>query len=113
MRQFDWDAHRTAPQAEPVLIAESATFAPKAGVWFRRGRLLIVSPHSPGTARPLSGKNSTYRPVQLSFALPAVPDLMGRLALHMRSNMLNRLQQLSKFLDRIGSPEKPEHLNGD
>jgi hypothetical protein len=25
-------------------MAESATFALKAGVWFRRGRLLIVSP---------------------------------------------------------------------
>ena len=30
----------------------------KAGVWFRRGRLLIVSPDSLGTACPLSGRNS-------------------------------------------------------
>jgi hypothetical protein len=37
----------------------------KAGVWFRRGRLLIVSPDSLGTACPLSGRNSTYRPVQI------------------------------------------------
>jgi hypothetical protein len=35
----------------------------KAG--FRRGRLLIVSPDSLGTACPLSGRNSTYRPVQI------------------------------------------------
>jgi hypothetical protein len=35
-------------------------------VWFRRGRLLIVSPDSLGTACPLSGRNSTYRPVQIS-----------------------------------------------
>jgi len=37
----------------------------KAGVWFRRARLFIVSPDSPGTACPLSGRNSTYRPVQI------------------------------------------------
>jgi uncharacterized membrane protein YsdA (DUF1294 family) len=35
-------------------------------VWFRRGRLLMVSPDSMGTACPLSGRNSTYRPVQIS-----------------------------------------------
>src|SRR5450759_4844683 len=38
----------------------------KAGVWFRRGRLLMVSPDSRGTACPPSGRNSTYRPVQIS-----------------------------------------------
>jgi hypothetical protein len=48
------------------LMAASATFALKAGVWFRRGRLLMVSPDSRGTACPLSGRNSTYRPVQIS-----------------------------------------------
>src|SRR4029077_9297746 len=47
-------------------MAASATFALKAGVWFRRGRLLIGSPDSLGTACPLSGRNSTYRPVQIS-----------------------------------------------
>jgi hypothetical protein len=31
-------------------------------------RLLIVSPDSTGTACPLSGRNSTYRPVQISGA---------------------------------------------
>ena len=46
-------------------MAASATFALKAGEWFRRGRLLIVSPDSLGTACPLSGRNSTYRPVQI------------------------------------------------
>jgi hypothetical protein len=35
-------------------------------VWFRRGRLFMVSPDSLGTACPLSGRNSTYRPVQIS-----------------------------------------------
>jgi len=35
-------------------------------VWFRRGRLLMVSPDKMGTACPLSGRNSTYRPVQIS-----------------------------------------------
>src|ERR1700704_1740035 len=48
------------------LMAASAAFALKPGVWFRRGRLLIVSPDSLGTACPLSGRNSTYRPVQIS-----------------------------------------------
>src|SRR5471030_1728325 len=47
-------------------MAASATFALKAGVWFRRGRLLMVSPDSRGTACPPSGRNSTYRPVQIS-----------------------------------------------
>ena len=47
-------------------MAASATFALKAGVWFRRGRLLMVSPDSLGTACPLSGRNSTYRLVQIS-----------------------------------------------
>src|SRR6266511_3234722 len=46
-------------------MAASATFALKAGVWFRRGRLFIVSPDSRGKACPLSGRNSTYRPVQI------------------------------------------------
>jgi hypothetical protein len=35
-------------------------------VWFRRGRLVMVSPDSLGTACPLSGRNFTYRPVQIS-----------------------------------------------
>src|SRR5450631_1729872 len=47
-------------------MAASANFALKAGAWFRRGRLLIVSPDSQATACPLSGRNSTYRPVQIS-----------------------------------------------
>jgi hypothetical protein len=38
----------------------------KVGVWFRRGRLFMVSPDSLGTACPLSGRNSTYRLVQIS-----------------------------------------------
>src|ERR1700692_45244 len=46
-------------------MAASAPLALKAGVWFRRGRLFIVSPDSLGTACPLSGRSSTYRPVQI------------------------------------------------
>jgi hypothetical protein len=45
-------------------MAASATLALKPGVWFRRGRLLIVSP-TLGTACLLSGRNSTYRLVQI------------------------------------------------
>src|SRR3954462_8017338 len=47
-------------------MAASATFALKAAVWFRRGRRDIVSPDSRATACPPSGRNSTYRPVQIS-----------------------------------------------
>src|SRR4051812_11234508 len=47
-------------------MAASATFALKAGVWFRRGRRCMVSPDSQATACPPSGRNSTYRPVQIS-----------------------------------------------
>jgi hypothetical protein len=36
--------------------------------------LLIVSPDSLGTACPLSGRNSTYRPVQISAAGSLVTD---------------------------------------
>src|SRR4051812_37012199 len=49
------------------LTAARATFALKAGVWFRRGRLVIVSPG----LQPfwlLSGRNSTYPDVQISKA---------------------------------------------
>jgi integral membrane sensor domain MASE1 len=56
-------------------MAASAIFALKAGVWFRRGRLVIVSPDSLGTACPLSGRNSTYRPVQISGASSEVAAL--------------------------------------
>src|SRR5690349_19789364 len=41
--------------------AARATFALKAGVWFRRGRLVIVSPF-PQPSWLLSGRNSTHRP---------------------------------------------------
>ncbi|MGB8608844.1 hypothetical protein, partial [Bradyrhizobium sp.] len=49
-----------------LLTAASATFALKAGVWFRRGRLCMVAPDSQATARPPSGRNFTYLPVQIS-----------------------------------------------
>src|SRR4029077_18116613 len=48
------------------LIAASATFALKPGAWLRRGRLLMVSPDSMGTACPPSGRNSTYPSVQIT-----------------------------------------------
>src|SRR4051812_41836249 len=49
------------------LTAARATFALNAGVWFRRGRLVIASPvrHA---YWPLSGRNSTYPDVQISRA---------------------------------------------
>src|SRR5258708_5219883 len=60
------------------LTAANATFALNAGVWFRRARLLIVSPDSSGTACPLSGRNSTYPPVQISGAGSHVASSPGR-----------------------------------
>src|SRR4051812_39791614 len=59
-------------------MAASATFALKAGVWFRRGRLLIASPDSLGTACPLSGRNSTYRPVQILEAGSEIAVVAGK-----------------------------------
>jgi hemolysin III len=62
-------------------MAARATLALKPGVWFRRGRLLIVSPDSLGTACPLSGRNSTYRLVQIleagSDVAPIVVYVIG------------------------------------
>jgi hypothetical protein len=58
-------------------MAAIATFALKAGVWFRRGRLVIVSPDSLGTTCQLSGRNSTYRPVQISGTGSMNTDTMG------------------------------------
>src|ERR1700693_4054448 len=54
------------------LTAASATFALNAGVWFRRGRLLMFSPVRLPSWRP-AGRNSNYPAVQI---LPAssLPD---------------------------------------
>jgi hypothetical protein len=51
-------------------------------VWFRRGRLLMVSPDSRGTACPPSGRNSTYRPVQISGTGSDRGKLGEQIALH-------------------------------
>src|SRR4051812_40625489 len=65
-------------------MAARATFALKAGVWFRRGRLVIVSPF-PQPSRPLSGRNSTQRlcpdsPSQLYLPAEAVAARAGLVA---------------------------------
>ena len=54
------------------MIAANATFDLNAGVWFRRGRLLIFAPVRQPSSPP-SGKNSTYRPVQISRASSYYP----------------------------------------
>src|SRR5262249_31154307 len=57
------------------LIAAIATFALKADVWFRRGLLLMLSPDSRAKSCLLSGRSSTYRPVQIPEAgSPTLPD---------------------------------------
>src|SRR4030081_2874609 len=48
-------------------MTAKATLALKAGVWFRRGRLLIVSPVQQQSCS-LSARSSTYRSVQISRA---------------------------------------------
>src|SRR5438034_6977319 len=63
---MDVELLRQLSQGSIALDSGKRHFALKAGVWFRRGRLVMVSPDSLGTACPLSGRNSTYRPVQIS-----------------------------------------------
>src|SRR5262249_9775843 len=65
------------------LIAAIATFALKADVWFRRGLLLMLSPDSRAKSCPLSGRSSTYRPVQILEAgsvLTPRAELQAKLA---------------------------------
>jgi hypothetical protein len=62
----DVELLRKLSQRSIALDGGKRTFALKAGAWFRRGRLLMVSPDSRGTACPPSDRNSTYRPVQIS-----------------------------------------------
>src|ERR1700676_2092027 len=49
------------------LMAANATFALKAGVWFRLVRLVMLSP-DPRRSSPPSGRKSTYPPVQIPQA---------------------------------------------
>jgi hypothetical protein len=49
------------------LMAASATFALKTGVWFRRVRFVMLSP-DPRRSSPPSGRKSTYPPVQIPQA---------------------------------------------
>src|SRR3979490_400563 len=86
-------------------MAASATFALKAGVWFRRARLFIVSPDSPGTACPLSGRNSTYRPVQILEASSMMPFP----SLNDLDTLLTR-DQTAEALTQAGYPVKSKTL---
>src|SRR5215212_8657625 len=66
---FGWTSNCCASSASVFspLMAATATFALKAGLWFRRDRLVIVSP-ARGPSWPPSGRNSTYRPVRIRRA---------------------------------------------
>src|SRR4051812_29459398 len=86
------------------LTAAKATFALKAGVWFRRGCLLIVSP-ALRPSWPPSGRDSTYPtcskiPSQLSGRPPSPsepdrpllrdnPDDVGQVAAAFPAALLN------------------------
>src|SRR4030088_3241910 len=58
------------------LMAASATFALKAGVWFRRARLLIVSPDS----RVNLARRQAETPLiaLFRFLRPALPEILPR-----------------------------------
>ena len=60
---------RTDKRCSPATTTTpaKATIALKAGVWFRRVRFVMLSPDS-RQAAPLSGRKSTYRPVQIPRA---------------------------------------------
>src|SRR5215203_6706207 len=66
---FGWTSNCCASSASVFspLMAARATFALKAGLWFRRDRLVIVSP-AREPSRPLSGRNATYPPVRIRRA---------------------------------------------
>src|SRR6185437_3446643 len=74
------------------LIAATATLALNAGEWFRRGRLFIVAPDSPTLACPLSGRNSTYRPVK-NFGAGSEPVERAK-SLVMTDEGLEKAEQL-------------------
>src|SRR5258705_8497774 len=82
-------------------MAAIATFALKPGVWFRRVRLVIVSPDSQRTACLLSGRNSTYRPVQISgtSSLDKSDHLRDRIFWWNRDHHVNVIQHEMAFFD--------------
>src|SRR6516165_7266245 len=99
-------------------MAASATFALKAGVWFRRGRLIMVSPDSQATACPPSGRNSTYRPVQISGASSGEGGTGGRPAGDLRRHEEGRheeegadrqLKEQRLGLSPQGLPDRRQH----
>ena len=64
---------RQVGQCQLALDGGQTTLALNAGVWFRRGRLLIVSPVQQ-PSWPLSGRNSTYPAVQISGTSSAMQN---------------------------------------
>src|ERR1700738_3776593 len=81
-------------------MAASATFALKVAVWFRRGRLFMVSPDSLGTACPLSGRNSTYRSVQISETSSGRRKVAKKIAKNKRC-YANTLRPRSRMLLKV------------
>src|SRR4051812_48149831 len=77
---FGWTSNCCASSASVFspLMAARATFALKAGLWFRRDRRVIVSP-AREPSWPLSGRNATYRPVRIRRAssVDCAPFLLG------------------------------------
>src|SRR3954466_16423779 len=94
-------------------MAARATLALKPGVWFRRGRLLIVSPDSLGTACPLSGRNSTYRLVQILEAgspVPSDPSGLWASPAHRRGPAVRHSITSSARASSVGGTSRPRAL---
>jgi hypothetical protein len=89
-------------------MATKATFALKAGVWFRRIRFVIFSPDRRQSS-PLSGKNSTYRPVQIlpaiSLRAPSVAGVRGQ-------RITGSLREPERNKDESPEQNTGHHANG-
>jgi hypothetical protein len=72
-----------------------ATFALKAGVSFRRGRLIMVSPDSRQSS-PLSGRKFTYRSVQICQASSLHPRRTASLVAELIALLLKLYDRLQK-----------------
>jgi hypothetical protein len=72
----------------------------------RRGRLLMVSPDSRDTACPLSARNSTYRPAQISGTGSVRSTLSYPVAADMRMSEKGVVEELQARLIPRGSAKR-------
>src|SRR3954471_4695827 len=115
---FGWTSSCCASSASVFSpwMAARATFALKAGLWFRRDRRVIVSP-ARQPSWPLSGRNATYRPVRIrrasSFPPPALPGITGTTTLSdSRQHRRPRRRRGRDPHAWAGLPSYPRHPSG-